>query len=96
MQTLKTQKRTISLLSASLTVLLLGVAVIASRATIVGSNAPVDIQSASVLAALASLPATGAGPEQPQTQAQSVDSAIAVVTPAATSGGGRGCVGSPC
>ena len=71
-------------------------AVAAASATIVGSNAPVDIQSASVQAALASLPATGAGPAQPQTQAQSVESAIAVVTPAATSGGGRGCVGSPC
>ena len=71
-------------------------AVAASRATIVGSNAPIDIQSASVQAALASLPATGAGPAQPQTQAQSVESAIAAVTPAATSGGGRGCVGSPC
>lgn len=71
-------------------------AVAASLATIVGSNAPVDIQSAAVQAALASLPATGAGPAQSQAQAQSVESAIAVVTPAATSGGGRGCVGSPC
>ena len=71
-------------------------AVAASLATIVGSNAAVDIQAASVQAALASLPATGAGPAQPQAQAQSVESAIAAVTPAATSGGGRGCVGSPC
>jgi hypothetical protein len=71
-------------------------AVAASRAFIAGSNAPVDIQSAAVQAALAELPATGAGPAQPQTQAQGAESAVAVITPAVTSGGGRGCVGSPC
>ena len=71
-------------------------AVAASRAFIAGSNAPVDIQSAAFQAALAVLPATGAGPAQPQTQAQGVESAVAVIAPAVTSGGGRGCVGSPC
>ena len=69
-----------------------------SRATVLGSNAPVDIQSAAIQAALAILPPPGAGPAQTQTlaQAQSVESAVPVVTPAVTSGGGRGCVGSPC
>jgi hypothetical protein len=71
-------------------------AVAASRALVFGSNAPVDVQSAALQAALAALPATGAGPAQPQVQAQSVESIVAVITPAVTSGGGRGCVGSPC
>jgi len=71
-------------------------AVAASRATVLGSNAPVDVQSAAIQVALAGLPATGAGPAQPQAQAQAAEPAAAVITPAVTSGGGRGCVGSPC
>jgi hypothetical protein len=70
--------------------------VAASRATVLPSNSPLDIQSAAVQAALGALPATGAGPAQPTLQAQAPESAVAVIAPAVTPGGGRGCVGSPC
>ena len=71
--------------------------VAASRANVLGSNAPIDIQSAAVRAALGGLPPTGAGGNQGQIlQAQATDSAPVIVAPATTSGGGRGCVGSPC
>lgn len=67
------------------------------RATVLPSNEPIDFQSAAVQAALAGLPATGAGTTRPQTQqAQAVESVAAIVIPAATPGGGRGCAGSPC
>lgn len=68
--------------------------VAASRATVLPSNDPVDVQSTAVQLALSALPAPGAG--QPSQQAQTVESAIAAVIPSVTPGGGRGCVGSPC
>lgn len=70
--------------------------VAASRATVLPSNAPLDIESAAVQAALGALPASGAGPAQPTLQAQAPESAVAVIVPPVTPGGGRGCVGSPC
>jgi len=70
--------------------------VAASRVTVVPSSSPIDIQSASVQAALGELPATAAGSTEAATQTQTPEAAIALVAPAATSGGGRGCVGSPC
>ena len=70
--------------------------VAASRANVLPSNGPLDIQSAAVQAALEALSATGAGPAQPTVQAQAPEAAFAVFVPAVTPGGGRGCVGSPC
>lgn len=69
--------------------------VAASLAKVIPSNAPIDIQSASVQATLAALDSTAAGSE-PNLQAQAPESTAALVIPAATPGGGRGCVGSPC
>ena len=70
--------------------------VAASRATVLGSNAPLDVEAAATLAAITNLPATGSGTEQQNQQAQAPESTVAVVTPSVTPGGGRGCVGSPC
>ena len=70
--------------------------VAASRATVLPSNGPLDIQSAAVQAALEALSPSGAGPPQPNVQAQAPEVAIAVIVPTVTPGGGRGCVGSPC
>ena len=70
--------------------------VAASRATVLPSNAPLDIQSAAVQAALEALPATSAGSAEPTLQAQAPESAVALIVPTVTPGGGRGCVGSPC
>jgi hypothetical protein len=68
-------------------------AVAASRATVLGSNLPIDLQAAAMQAALSALPPTAAG--QPQLQAQAPLPA-AVILPTVTPGGGGGCVGSPC
>jgi hypothetical protein len=68
--------------------------VAASRATVVPSNLPVDIQSAALQAALGTLPAPGAG-SQPELQAQA-EAPASVILPPVTPGGGGGCVGSPC
>lgn len=70
--------------------------VAAFRGTVLPSNSPLDIRSAALLAVLGALPATGAGPAEPLLQAQAVESAISPIVPYVTSGGGRGCVGSPC
>lgn len=71
--------------------------VAASRATVLGSNSPLDIQSAAVQAALDALSATGAGGARGQIlQAQAPESAATLIVPTVTPGGGRGCVGSPC
>lgn len=68
-------------------------AVAAARATVLGSNLPIDLQAAALQAALSALPPTAAG--QPQLQAQAPLPA-AVILPTVTPGGGGGCVGSPC
>lgn len=70
--------------------------VAASRATIVPSTAPLDVQSAALQAAITALPPTSAGPAEPLVQAQAPDSSASLVVPTSTPGGGRGCVGSPC
>jgi hypothetical protein len=71
--------------------------VAASRARMLPSNGPIDVESVAIQVALATLPATGAGEPQVQNQqAQAVDSAVYTAVPAVTPGGGRGCVGSPC
>ncbi|MBS0335291.1 MAG: FecR domain-containing protein [Proteobacteria bacterium] len=67
--------------------------VAAARATVLGSNLPIDLQAAALQAALSALPPTAAG--QPQLQAQAPLPA-AVIVPTVTPGGGGGCVGSPC
>jgi len=72
--------------------------VAASRATVTGSNAPIDVRAAATQAALADLPATGAGGDQAQQnqQAQAPVSDVTTLAQTVTPGGGRGCVGSPC
>ncbi len=70
--------------------------VAAFRVTVLPPDSPLDIRSAALLAVLGALPATGAGAAEPLLQAQAVESAISPIVPYVTSGGGRGCVGSPC
>jgi FecR protein len=70
--------------------------VASSRANVLPSNGPLDIQSAAVQAVLEALSATGAGPTQPTVQAQAPEAVVAIIVPTVTPGGGRGCVGSPC
>lgn len=71
--------------------------VTASRATVTGSNSPIDVRSASLSAALTGLPSPGAGnTNQAQQNQQAPDTTLAQITQTVTPGGGRGCVGSPC
>ena len=70
--------------------------VAASQAIVLGSNNSIDVQSTALEVALSELPATGAGAQVQNQQAQASESAVAAFIPAVTPGGGRGCVGSPC
>ena len=65
--------------------------VTAARATITGSNLAIDVQSASLQAALADLPPTAAGQPLPPVVAP-----VALILSSVTPGGGGGCTGSPC
>jgi hypothetical protein len=65
--------------------------VAAARATITGSNLPIDVQAGALQAALDALPFTAAGQSLPP-----VVLPVAVILPSITPGGGGGCTGSPC
>ena len=69
--------------------------VAASQATVLAESKPVNVQTASLLAALAALPPTAAGQPQPPAPAVALP-VLASVVPSVTPGGGGTCTGSPC